>query len=611
MSIHAAFRRQPMPQGAQQLQTITIPAPTRGLMQSENEAFMQPGGAIVHDNWVPTMRGVKLRGGYTRWCDVHALDAPAWANNTAYALNAKVYDPATGFFWNATAAHTSPATGTFAAARAATPGRWVDTNASFPRLPIISGFNYIAANNQRMYAANATKLYDVTSSTPVLVKGSQASGNYVAAQLFNQAENWMIALNDAGDFVLRTKNGIAWTVLSGVAGAAADGANNITYDPAKLPTGVAQGTGLVYAWTYRNRLYFIQRDSMNAWYLDVNFVGGVLQPIYLSGASTRGGKLLFGATWSIDAGDGTDDKCVFVTDTGEVLVFTGSNPGDVANWRQEGRYHIGAPLGMNAHIVIGGDLFIMTVDGVVPLSEAISKESGKLEQAMISRTIKPLWRDEVAAKRAYPWTIKKWDEYGAVFIATPGGTTPTTKSCLLLNNVTGAWARFTWDATCFLRMRTDMFFGTQNGIVMQADRSGYDDGVPYVATLVGGWEMFQNGSAQVVWHQARAIFTAGANEPFEPQLAATVDYGITIPPPPPAGIDPGSGEGWDEGAWDSAHWDAPSSGGPIQRSTLWVSIGASGHAHAPIVQVTVAQVSRPRVELIAIATTQERGGVNV
>jgi hypothetical protein len=36
MSIHAAFRRQPMPQGAQQLQTITIPAPTRGIIQSEN-----------------------------------------------------------------------------------------------------------------------------------------------------------------------------------------------------------------------------------------------------------------------------------------------------------------------------------------------------------------------------------------------------------------------------------------------------------------------------------------------------------------------------------------------------------------------------------------------
>ena len=44
-------------------------------------------------------------------------------------------------------------------------------------------------------------------------------------------------------------------------GAAGDGIANITYDPAKLPAGVAQGTGLVYVWKYRNRLYFIQKTA--------------------------------------------------------------------------------------------------------------------------------------------------------------------------------------------------------------------------------------------------------------------------------------------------------------------------------------------------------------
>jgi len=68
---------------------------------------------------------------------------------------------------------------------------------------------------------------------------------------------------------------------------------------------------------------------------------------------------------------------------------------------------------------------------------------------------------------------------------------------------------------------------------------------------------------------------------------------------------------WDEGLWDAAHWDAAAAPRPAIRNTLWQSIGMSGFAHAPIVQVTVAQVARPTVELIAIATTQERGGVNV
>ena len=574
MSAFAAFRRQPVPGNyAQQYRTITIPAPTRGIIQSENEAFMQPGGANVQINWASTMKGVKLRGGTQRWCDLHALDDP------------------------------------------------VPPLPSASRLPVISTFEYASGSNQRMYAAQQTKLFDVTANAPVLVKSGQLDGNYSAAQMANMGGDFLIALNDAGDFALRTKNGTDWITLDGnPAGTPADGASNITYDPAKIPPGVTQGKGLVYVWKYRNRLYFIQQSSMNAWYLPIDAVGGVLQPIMLSGAASRGGKLLFGATWSIDAGDGIDDKCVFVTDLGELLIFTGSNPGDVANWRQEGRYQIGAPLGKNAHMLLGGDLLIATVDGIVPVTQAITKDSGALDLTLITRPIKPLWRDEVEAKREQHWTMKKWDEYGAIFVATPGGVTPDEMHCLGANNATGAWFQFTWDASAFLHMHADLFFGDQRGMIMQAERTGYDDarteggqivGTPYVATLVGGWELFQNGAAQTTWHQARAVFTSGAVEPFFPQLTATVDYVINIPQPPQPGPDPGLAEVWDEAVWDAGHWDMPAPGKPPIRNTLWHSIGMSGFAHAPIVQVTIAQQARPKVEMIAIGTTQEQGGVNV
>ena len=53
MSAAPPFRRQPVPAAvrAEPARTITLPAPTRGIIQSENEAFMQPGGAIMQDNW--------------------------------------------------------------------------------------------------------------------------------------------------------------------------------------------------------------------------------------------------------------------------------------------------------------------------------------------------------------------------------------------------------------------------------------------------------------------------------------------------------------------------------------------------------------------------------
>ena len=251
---------------------------------------------------------------------------------------------------------------------------------------------------------------------------------------------------------------------------------------------------------------------------------------------------------------------------------------------------------------------------------------------MLTRTIKPEWRRNVIAKRSAPWTARKWDEYGAFFVAAPGapiatGMPSSERLCLLANNVTGAWARFVgWDATCWLRLRGDMFFGTPDGKIMQADRGGYDDGLPYVATLVGGWEMFGAPSNQNVWHQCRATFHSGSGEPFQPQLSAAVDYVVTIPPPPVVGPDPGVRDVWDQGKWGPpgaaipptpgdilqyAQWDQPAAGLAPVRNTLWVSIGRTGYAHAPVVQVQIGQQAKPDVELISLTATYERAGVNV
>jgi hypothetical protein len=543
MSKHEAFRRSAVPQQvAQQLQTITIPAPTRGIIQNENEAYMQPGAAVICDNWKPTMKGVSLRGGHDRWCVLP--DA----------------------------------------------------------VPIVSGFQYASGNNQRMFAGQAAKLYDVTTVTPVLIKSGQTSGNYVAAQLANQGGDWMIVVNDAGNAPLRF-DGTTWVTLN---------ASQIDVDLVKYPGArVDGGANLSYVCKYRNRLFFIELNSMNAWYLGLNSVGGNLEMIPLSGAATKGGKLLFCASWSIDAGDGIDDKLVFCTDLGELLIFTGSNPADPANWRQEGRYQMSPPLGMNAHLAVGGDLLIATVDGIMPTSGAITKDRAELELAAITRQIKPMWREEAIDKRDKPWTMCKWDEYGGIFTTLPGDQ-PGKQKCLVVNAATGAWARFTgWDCMCFMRMRGDMFFGTQLGVVMQADRGGHDDGKPYVATLVGGWEMFQSPSQTVTWRQSRASFSARAGEPFTPQLAACTDYVVTLPTPPPAGPDPGVLDLWDQGLWGDAIWDGGVPPKPVVRNTGWVSIGQTGYSHAMIVQVTVAQAAKPEVDLISVAATFERAGVNV
>jgi hypothetical protein len=149
-----------------------------------------------------------------------------------------------------------------------------------------------------------------------------------------------------------------------------------------------------------------------------------------------------------------------------------------------------------------------------------------------------------------------------------------------------------------------------------------------VAVLVGGWEVFQSPSQTVTWRQSRASFSARAGEPFTPQLSATTDYVVTLPTPPPAGPDPGVLDLWDAGLWGPpgsgtpnppppadvaayAQWDTGVPPKPVVRNTGWVSIGQTGYSHAPVVQVTVAQAAKPEVDLISIAATFERAGINV
>ena len=68
MSGHAAFRRQPVPgEMALRHQTVTLPAPIRGIIENENWAYTKPGCAVILDNWFPTQKGLKLRGGTERW----------------------------------------------------------------------------------------------------------------------------------------------------------------------------------------------------------------------------------------------------------------------------------------------------------------------------------------------------------------------------------------------------------------------------------------------------------------------------------------------------------------------------------------------------------------
>lgn len=551
--MHKNLRRAAVPQQAQMLAyPKTMPAATRGIIQNENYAFMKPAAAIELTNWFPTQNAIKIRGGSQLW---------------------------------------------------ATCG----TN------PIQSMFPYDSGNASmahRLFAADASNIYNATlPGTATVVVSGQADGNYSTTQFANQSGNYLLCCNDAGDYIQRY-DGMNWTQIVGVVGNPADGTggSGIWAPPGSGPT---TGQNLVAVWKYGNRLFFIEKNSMNAWYLDIGAIQGMLHLIPLAGQCQKGGNLLFGCTWSTASGAGLGDQCVFVTDLGEFIIFEGTNPGDVNNWSKQGCYNMSIPMGKNSFLRVAGDVFVACKDGIVPLSQAVLKDPAAMELATVTTTITPLWRTMVSQRGNLPWSMSKYDVPGALYVTWPGAS-PGQQTCAVANVVTGAWCTYLgWDARCWAQHLASLFYGDSNGNVVQGEIGGNDQGNPFVCSFVGGWEVFGMPPNMVDWKQGRLTFQSTTHSPIMPQLTAAVDYNYVLPPPPNSMPDAGGLSTWDNGAWDSATWDANVPQISPTLTTYWVSIGALGHSHAPIVQVTVSQGSKPDIQLLGTSGIVERVGLAV
>jgi hypothetical protein len=373
-------------------------------------------------------------------------------------------------------------------------------------------------------------------------------------------------------------------------------------------TGVDTST-LSHVSAYRERLFFVEVDTFNVWYLPVNSIGGAAGLITMDGLFNKGGAVLFTATWSMYAGDGLDDKFVVVSTEGEVAVFQGDNPGDAESWGLVGRYEITAPMGPRGHFRAGGDLLILTREGIVPISKAIEKDAAALSLDAVSQAIEPDWSRESRSRVTRPWEFAKWTRENVGLVSMPNISEDVAENYQFVVNIeTGAWCRYTgWDVQCTDIYQDWLYFGTRDGFVVQGELGGQDLEQPYVASYAGNWDpMGALGSVKTV-HQARATFLTTSD--VTPQITVSTDYTIRLPAPPNAPFIESAASLWDVGLWDVAVWDENVQ--PYTFSTRWTTIGRTGYAIAPQVQLTSGSLEQPTAQLVEVTMTYEIGGLVV
>jgi len=433
---------------------------------------------------------------------------------------------------------------------------------------------------EELFAASETDIYSISSGgVGVSVVSGLTSGDWSYTQFATTGGQFLSLVNGADD--ARLYNGATWTV------------------PAI--TGVSTDL-LSFVWQHKRRQWFVEKGTLNAWYLPVDSIAGAASPFPLDGIFKLGGSLMFGGTWSIDSGDGLDDVILFVTTEGEIAVYQGTNPSVAADWQLSGVYRIGRPLGKNGFFRAGGDFAILTEDGIVPVSEALQKDRAALQVSAITFPIEDLWQQAVAGQGAdFRFSVIVWPTRTILIVGIP----PIfgQKSALVANTRTGGWAIiFGWDVQCLSVFQDSLYFGNKDGKIAKADVGGDDMGVSYTAEYIPKFQEMGTPAQKFAIH-ARAMWRS--DTPVIARIECFADYvvrSITPPLPTEARVSTkwGGGAKWGGGS----KWGAKNAALP---NTVWQGVSASGFSLSPGVAVTSSGDASIYFEIVAMSLVYEEG----
>jgi hypothetical protein len=399
-----------------------------------------------------------------------------------------------------------------------------------------------------LFAASGGALYDVTTqgaSPGAPVYSGATSNRWNSTAFANPAGAWLIACNGS-DAPIGYNSG-AWAALPALSGSS----GSITLNPNALSN----------VFGHKGRLYYLEQGSLRVWNPAAGAVGGACTLLDLSSIFSKGGRLICGANWSYEFGLTADDFAVFMTDQGQLAVYQGIDPTSASAFSLIGVYDLGPPLGPRAMLKFGGDLAIVTADGVIPLSQGLKLD--RSQQNEVAMTAKILNAFSAAVKAyggnygwqglLYPGTSPSDDDEaagGSLAIFNIPITTLGTSMQFVQNVLTGAWCRFlNLDAFCWELANGCVYFGGAGG-VYQWDAGSSDNGVAIVGDVKSAFTDFGDRGRQKRFTMIRPLLNT--TPLVQPALEIDVDYQESEPTAVPTVVQQGDTAAQIRYDWTSA-----------------------------------------------------------
>ena len=417
-------------------------------------------------------------------------------------------------------------------------------------------------------SGSASKLLAISGGSVYNVTNQGAVSSALLTGLSNSRWQYCNVTTSGGSFLYMANgtntpylyNGTTWTA--------------ITSSSTPAITGVTT-TLLNNPILFKNRVFFTEQNSLRAWFLPTLSVGGAAQSIDISAFAYKGGKIIQHATWTIDAGYGVNDYYVLYTSKGQVVVYSGTDPTSATAWNMVGIWDLGTPVGTRCMYKYGGDLLLLSKDGLTPLAAEL--QSSRLDPR-VALTDKIQWAISEAISTygsEFGWQMLFYPEENQLWLNVPNTTQITQFS---MNSITKNWCNYTgWDATCWELYNDQPYFGG-NGYIGRAWYTNSDNGSNINATALQAFSAFESPGQLKRFTMAKPIFRTTGN----PAIYANVniDFNLSVPTTV-LNFTPTTAALWDNATWDSGAW-----GGGTYIFQQWQGLNGVGYYGAPVVQTT-------------------------